>query len=45
MDVGIVVVEKVYGVILEFWVIIFCFYENVVVVLLIDFNLGVEEFC
>ena len=44
MDAGIAAVEKAYGATLESWVIIPRPHENVVAVLPIDFNPGVEEF-
>ncbi|MGD1715133.1 carbon dioxide-concentrating mechanism protein CcmK [Dapis sp. BLCC M172] len=44
MDAGIAAVEKVYGATLESWVIIPRPHENIVAVLPIDFNPGVEEF-
>ncbi|MDE5099404.1 MAG: carbon dioxide-concentrating mechanism protein CcmK, partial [Trichodesmium sp. St16_bin4-tuft] len=44
MDAGIAAVDKAYGATLESWVIIPRPHENVVAVLPIDFNPGVEEF-
>ncbi|MDY7008624.1 MAG: carbon dioxide-concentrating mechanism protein CcmK [Cyanobacteriota bacterium] len=44
MDAGIAAVEKVYGATLESWVIIPRPHDNIVAVLPIDFNEGVEEF-
>ncbi|MGD1702795.1 carbon dioxide-concentrating mechanism protein CcmK [Dapis sp. BLCC M229] len=44
MDAGIAAVEKAYGATLESWVIIPRPHENIVAVLPIDFNPGVEEF-
>ena len=44
MDAGIAAVEKAYGATLESWVIIPRPHDNIVAVLPIDFNPGVEEF-